>query len=145
MFGELFATEAKRRGLAGVVTDGLVPRRRGAAPHGLPAFARGTLPRRAGPSSRPPLNERSRCGGLYVDPGDIVFADDDGLAIASRRAASGAALEAAEHIGRAEGAMLEAMRHENVALHDLTNWAEHVAALDRGEESSLRFEVDVDG
>ena len=41
--------------------------------------------------------------------------------------------------------MLEAMRHEDVALHDLTNWGEHVAALDRGEESSLRFEVDVDG
>jgi hypothetical protein len=56
-----------------------------------------------------------------------------------------AALEAAERIGRAEGAMLEAMRHENIPLHDLTNWAEHVAALDRGEESSLRFEVDVDG
>ena len=40
--------------------------------------------------------------------------------------------------------MLEAMRHEDAAArpHEL---GEHVAALDRGEESSLRFEVDVDG
>ena len=99
---------------------------------------------RAGPSRGPTLNEPVSCGGVDVNPGDIVFADDDGVAIASAERFD-AALEAAEHIGRAEGAMLEAMRHENVALHDLTNWAEHVAALDRGEESSLRFEVDVDG
>ena len=100
--------------------------------------------RSGGTAARPPLNEPVRCGGVDVAPGDIVFGDDDGLAIAPAERFR-AALELAEHIGRAEGAMLEAMRHEDEALHDLTNWREHVAALDRGEESSLRFEVDVDG
>jgi regulator of RNase E activity RraA len=142
--GELFATEAKRRGLAGVVIDGLCRDLAGLRRNGLPVFARGTIPRSGGTVARPTLNEPVSCGGVDVNPGDIVFADDDGVAIASAER-FGAALEVAEHIGRAEGAMLEAMRHENVALHDLTNWAEHVAALDRGEESSLRFEVDVDG
>jgi 4-hydroxy-4-methyl-2-oxoglutarate aldolase len=144
VLGELFATEAKRRGLAGVVIDGRCRDVAGLRRVGLPVFARGTIPRSGGTVARTPLNEPVSCGGVDVNPGDIVFADDDGVAIAPAERFA-AALETAEHIGRAEGAMLEAMRHEGIALHDLTNWAEHVAALDRGEESSLRFEVDVDG
>ena len=54
-----------------------------------------------------------------------MFGDDDGVVIAPAERFA-AALEAAEHIGRAERAMLAAMRR-GVALHDLTNWAEHVA------------------
>jgi 4-hydroxy-4-methyl-2-oxoglutarate aldolase len=144
VLGELFATEAKRRGLAGVVIDGRCRDVAGLRRVGLPVFARGTIPRSGGTVARNPLNEPVSCGGVDVNPGDIVFADDDGVAIAPAERFA-AALETAEHIGRAEGAMLEAMRHEDIALHDLTNWAEHVAALDRGEGSSLRFEVDVDG
>ena len=29
-------------------------------------------------------------------------------------------------------------------LHDLTNWAEHVEALDAGRSSALAFTIDVD-
>jgi 4-hydroxy-4-methyl-2-oxoglutarate aldolase len=144
VLGELFATEARRRGLAGVVIDGLCRDVAGLRRNGLPVFARGTIPRSGSTVARPALNGPVRCGGVDVTPGDIVFADDDGVAIAPAERFA-AALEVAEHIGRAEGAMLAAMRHEDVAVHDLTNWGEHVAALDRGEESSLRFEVDVDG
>ena len=36
--------------------------------------------------------------------------------------------------------MLAGIRR-GVPLQDLTNWAEHLAALDRGEESSMEFGV----
>ena len=143
VLGELFATEAKRRGLAGVVIDGRCHDVAGLRRVGLPIFARGTIPRSGGTVARPPLNEPVSCGGVDVAPGDLVFGDDDGVAIAPAERFA-AALEFAEHIGRSERAMLEAMRRDEAALHDLTNWGEHVAALDRGEDSSLRFEVDVD-
>ena len=142
VLGELFATEARRRGLAGVVIDGLCRDVSGLRRLGLPVFARGTIPRSGSTVARPALNGPVSCGGVDVAPGDIVFADDDGVAIAPAERFA-AALEVAEHIGRSERAMLEAMRSDEAALHDLTNWREHVAALDRGEESSLRFEVDV--
>ena len=45
IFGELFATEAERRGLAGIVTDGYCRDLRGLRAIGLPVFARGTTPR----------------------------------------------------------------------------------------------------
>jgi regulator of RNase E activity RraA len=143
VLGELFATEARRRGLAGVVIDGLCRDVAGLRRNGLPVFARGTIPRSGSTVARPALNEPVRCGGVDVAPGDIVFGDDDGVAIAPAERFA-AALEVAEHIGRSERAMLAAVRRDEATLHELTNWAEHVAALDRGEGSSLRFEVDVD-
>ncbi len=143
VFGELFATEARRRGLAGIVTDGFCRDLRGLREIGLPVFARGTTPRSGTTVSRAPSGATILCGGVEVSPGDIVFGDDDGVAVAPAERFE-AALEVAEHIGRSERAMLAAVRRDEATLHELTNWAEHVAALDRGDESSLRFEVDVD-
>jgi 4-hydroxy-4-methyl-2-oxoglutarate aldolase len=140
VFGELFATEAKRRGLAGIVTDGFCRDVAGLRSLGLPAYARGTLPRSGTVVSRAPLNAPVRFGGLDVTPGDIVFGDDDGLVIAPA-AQIEAALETGEAIGRAEGAILQHTRSGQRSLHELTNWETHVAALDRGEESSLGFDV----
>ena len=140
VFGELFATEAKRRGLAGIVTDGWCRDVAGLRVLGLPAYARGTLPRSGSTVSRSPLNEPVRFGGLEVAPGDIVFGDDDGLVIAAE-AQIAAALDIGEAIARAEGAILQHTRAGQRSLHELTNWGEHVARLDRGEESALGFDV----
>jgi len=79
-------------------------------------------------------------GGVAVAPGDIVFGDDDGLLAAPAERIT-AALETGEAIGRAERAILAAQA-DGTALHDLTNHADHVAALDRGEASALAFRVD---
>jgi 4-hydroxy-4-methyl-2-oxoglutarate aldolase len=138
--GELFATEAKRRGVAGIVVDGLCRDVAGLRRLGLPFFARGTVPASGSTASRTALNQRVRCGGVDVAPGDIVFGDDDGLVIApSDRIA--AALEGGEAIARAERAMLTAMG-DGRALHELTNYAEHAERLDSGEESRLEFRVE---
>ena len=76
---------------------------------------------------------------MDVEPGNIVFGDDDGVVIAPAEQVA-AALATAEAIGRAERAMLEGMR-AGKPLHDMTNWAEHVVALDAGERSALEFRV----
>src|SRR4051812_24936271 len=140
VLGELFATEARRRGLAGVVIDGLCRDVAGLRRLGLPVFARGTIPRSGSTVARPALNEAVTWGGVDVAPGDIVFGDDDGVAIAPAERFE-AALGTAEAIGRAERTILERVRADEASLHDLTSWREHVAALDRGEDTALRFEV----
>jgi 4-hydroxy-4-methyl-2-oxoglutarate aldolase len=140
VFGELFATEARRRGLAGIVADGFCRDLRGLRSIGLPVYARGTTPRSGTTVSRAALGQTIACGGVEVSPGDIVFGDDDGLLIAPAERIA-AALETAELIGRSEGAILAAQARGE-ALHDLTNHDEHVAALDRGENSTLAFRVD---
>jgi 4-hydroxy-4-methyl-2-oxoglutarate aldolase len=107
VFGELFATEAHRRGLAGIVTDGFCRDLRGLRGIGLPVFARGTTPRSGTTVRRPALGATIACGGVGVSPGDIVFGDDDGLLIATPERIA-AALETAELIGRSERAILAA-------------------------------------
>jgi 4-hydroxy-4-methyl-2-oxoglutarate aldolase len=140
VFGELFATEALRRGLAGIVADGLCRDLRGLREIGLPVFARGTTPRSGTTVSRAKLRGTLTCGGVEVSPGDVVFGDDDGLLIATEGRVA-AALETAEMIGRSERAILAAQARGE-ALHALTNYHEHVAALDHREVSALEFRVD---
>jgi regulator of RNase E activity RraA len=135
VLGELFATEARRRGLAGVVIDGFCRDVAGLRRVGLPVFARGTIPASGTTVSRASLRQRVSCGGLDVISGDIVFGDDDGVVIASA-ARIEAALGAGEAVGRAERAILAS----GDSLLDQTNYAAHVERLDRGEPSSLAFE-----
>jgi 4-hydroxy-4-methyl-2-oxoglutarate aldolase len=138
VFGELFATEARRRGLAGIVADGYCRDLRGLRTIGLPVFARGTTPRSGTTVSRAARGGTVVCGGVEVNAGDVVFGDDDGLLIASSDRIA-AALDTAEAIARSEHAILAA--HDR-PLTTLTNYDEHVAALDRGEASALAFQVD---
>jgi regulator of RNase E activity RraA len=140
VFGELFATEARRRGLAGIVADGYCRDLQGLRQIGLPAFARGTTPRSGATGSRAAPGGTVRCGGVEVSRGDVVFGDDDGLLIATEERIA-AALETAELIARSERAILAAQARGQ-SLHELTNYGEHVAALDRGEPSALAFRVD---
>ena len=141
VLGELFATEARRRGLAGLVVDGWCRDVQGLRRVGLPVFARGTIPMSGSTVSRALPGVAVRCGGVDVAPGDIVFADDDGIVIAPA-ARIAAALAAAEGIARSERAILAALARGE-SLHDLTSHAEHVVRLDRGEPSALAFTVEV--
>jgi len=140
VFGELFATEARRRGLAGIVCDGYCRDLRGLRGIGLPVFARGTTPRSGTTVSRAPRGLDIAFGGVTVSAGDIVFGDDDGLLVAPAERIA-AVLGTAEGIRRAERAILAAQARGE-ALHGLTNHDEHAAALDRGEDSRLAFRVD---
>jgi len=140
VLGELFTTEARRRGLAGIVIDGFCRDVHGLRRLGLPVFARGTIPRSGSTLSRSTLRAAVRCGGVDAAAGDMVFGDDDGVVIAPPERIA-AALDAAEAIARAERAILAAIGRGE-ALHDQTNYGEHAARLDRGEPSALAFEVD---
>lgn len=135
--GELFATEAKRRGVAGIVIDGLCRDVAGLRRLGLPVFACGTVPASGTTASRAAPGQRVRCGGVDVAAGDVVFGDDDGIVIASRDRMA-AALGGGEAIARAERAILAEMAHGR-SLHELTNYAEHIERLDAGEASRLEF------
>lgn len=137
--GELFATEARRRGLAGIVVDGYARDLRGLRTIGLPVFARGVTPM-AGTTLDPGrLGEPVVVGGVPVGPGDLVVGDDDGLVIAPA-ARLAAALPAAEEIERAERALLAGMA-QGRGLAGMTTLDAHLAALAAGRDSSLGFTV----
>jgi regulator of RNase E activity RraA len=137
--GELFATEARRRGLAGIVVDGYCRDVAGLRNLGLPVYARGSTPMAGSTRDGGTLGEPVRCGGVEVSAGDLVIGDDDGLVIAPADRLA-AALPTAEQIERAEQALLRGMAAGR-SLPGMTNLDEHLAALADGRDTALRFEV----
>lgn len=137
--GELFATEARRRGLAGIVVDGFARDLRGLRTIGLPVFARGVTPM-AGTTADPGrFGERVRVGGVEVGPGDVVVGDDDGIVVAPPERLA-AALPGAEEIERAERALLDGMAGGR-DLAGMTTLDAHLRALAAGEPTGLAFMV----
>src|SRR5215212_912868 len=137
VLGELFATEAVRRGLAGVVVYGLCRDTATLAQLPMPIYALGTIPRAVGASALPVTQQAIRLGDVEVHPGEILVGDDDGIVVLSD-AELDAALEAAEAIQRREGAIRSAMQN-GTSLFDQLNFHEHVENLQAGRPSSLAF------
>jgi len=69
------------RGLAGLIADGAVRDASEIQQDGLPTFARGVTTL-MGPIDGPgEVNVPIACGGVVVNPGDIIVADEDGIVV----------------------------------------------------------------
>ncbi|MFE9487930.1 MULTISPECIES: RraA family protein [unclassified Streptomyces] len=75
---------ARRRGIAAFVTDGVIRDLAEVREMGFPVFARGVIPIPGTKKAVEPLNQRVRCGGVDVDAGDIVVADEEGIVVVPR-------------------------------------------------------------
>lgn len=86
VLGDVVSTKARHRGIAGYIVDGLIRDLPG-IPSDFPVYARGTTP--IGPLHRGPgeINYPVACGGVVVNPGDIVVADDAGIVVVPRQVA----------------------------------------------------------
>ena len=82
IFGDILCARIARRGVAALVTDGVVRDLAGVLGTGLPVWCSGA----AAPPSVAGLtfvawNEPIGCGGVAVFPDDVVVADDDGAVL----------------------------------------------------------------
>jgi 4-hydroxy-4-methyl-2-oxoglutarate aldolase len=135
--GELFATEAKRKGLAGIVVDGAVRDVATIRELGLPVYARSISPAAGTVSALAAFNQPIQCGGVEIVQGDVVIGDDDGLVVLTEDELR-ELLPIAEEIQAKESHALARMA-EGQSLFDLTNLDEHLAALEAGRPSRFRF------
>lgn len=80
-FGDLIASQARAMGAIGMIVDGCVRDRDTIAEMGFPVFARGYMQR--GPGKKDPgrVNCPIVCGGVPINPGDLVVGDCDGVTI----------------------------------------------------------------
>ena len=86
VWGELLSTASVARGARGVVMDGMCRDVARILGMGFPAFARGTLCTDIrGRGQVTAYRQPVECGGVRVNPGDLIFGDIDGvLAIPSQ-------------------------------------------------------------
>jgi 4-hydroxy-4-methyl-2-oxoglutarate aldolase len=135
--GELFATEAKRKGLAGIVVDGAVRDVATIRAMQFPVYCRAIFPLSGSTSHIGATQVPVSCGGVTVVPGDLVFGDDDGIVVASE-AEILEVLPLAEAIQQKEAEALQRMAHGE-SLLGLLNFDEHLASISVGKDSQLRF------
>jgi regulator of RNase E activity RraA len=135
--GELFATEALRRGVAGIVIDGRCRDSRTLARLNLPVYARGVAPTACPARAVPVVQVPVVIGGVEVRPGELVLGDDDGIVVASEDEVR-AAIDGAEVIQRREEALRDAIA-AGASLFAHLNYDEHLAALQAGRASKLAF------
>jgi regulator of RNase E activity RraA len=78
---------AQRRGVAGLVVDGVIRDVVESREKHFPVFGRGVSPIPAKRGGDGGMNVQIRCGGVIVDPGDIVVADEEGIVVVPRHRA----------------------------------------------------------
>lgn len=106
IFGDILCARMARRGVAALVTDGVVRDRAGVLASGLPVWCQGV----AAPASVAGLTfvawqQPIGCGGVAVFPDDLVVVDDDG-AVLIPQALVDEVVEAAVEQERLEGWIL---------------------------------------
>jgi len=100
LWGELLSTAALARGCAGVVVDGAVRDVAKMRELDFRCFAAGTCPRDSLHRVRvSELDVPVQLGGVTIEPGDIVVADDDGLVVVPRAIEREVLARACEKVG----------------------------------------------
>ena len=135
--GELFCTEAQRRGLAGLVILGRSRDTATLATLSLPVWSTGFAPNAYPAKSLPETGVPLSLGGVRVEAGELIVGDDDGLVVGSAEELA-AAVDGAETI-EAREKRLQARMLDGASLFDVMNYDEHLSALREGRPGGLAF------
>ena len=135
--GELFATEAHRIGVTGIVIDGYCRDRSVLLSIDLPIYARGSKSSAPGTSTLPVIQIPLDIENVTVQPGDYLVGDADGIVVGSVEEFM-AVIDRAEEIEKFE-ADLRIRIINGSSLLEHMNYDEHLSALQSGNESKLNF------
>lgn len=84
LFGELFATALKRRGVRGVVMNTGIRDTAELRAMGFPAWSAAVSPQGSVKATGGSVNVPIAIGGQVIRPGDVIVADDDGVVVVER-------------------------------------------------------------
>ena len=138
IFGDILCARMKKRGVAALVTDGVVRDVAGVRGTGLPVWCQGA----AAPPSVAGLTfvgwqEPIGCGGVAVFPDDVVVVDDDGAVLDSRGARSTTIVAEAPEQERLEAWIMGEVEHGAAAAGPLPAERREHAPLREDEEMKL--------
>ncbi len=137
--GEIVARAAEARGLSGIIVDGGYRDMTYVSTCGIPVYSRFVTPVASASNCLGRLQVTVSCGGVIVNPGDIVVADQEGIVVLEpERAIS--VLEAALELKAAEAEVIKALS-DGKALTDLISVEAHASFLENGQPKAFEFKV----
>lgn len=135
--GEMFALEAHRKKLGGIIVDGMVRDSAAMQDIDLPVYARGVHPVAGTIQTIGDTGVDVSCGGVIVSPGDVVFADADGVICGTEEELS-ALVSGARDIMTNETRAFAAFER-GTGLMDMLNFEDHYAKRAAGKASDLAY------
>jgi regulator of RNase E activity RraA len=108
LMGTLMFTACKKLGIAGAVIDGAARDSAEIEGLGFPVFCAGTCPNGPTKNAAGRVGHTISVGGVSVEAGDLILADEDGVVVVERRRTAGL-LSAAQAKVADEAARLEAI------------------------------------
>ena len=122
LLGEIMALECRAKNFAGVVIDGPVRDTKGICELDLPVFARCVTPRVGTNRRVGKLQVPVNCGGVIVNPDDIILGDYNGV-VAIPGSQQKETIEAIEKLSKKEEQLIKGIKDGNY-LADMLNFKE---------------------
>lgn len=114
-WGEITTVAAQARGVVGLVINGGVRDIAAIRKRGFPLFAAAVCIKATVKQVPGRINHPIVCGGVWVQPGDLILADDDGVAVVARQRAA-TVLAAARAKADAEAEVMRRLGEGEVTL-----------------------------
>lgn len=109
---------AQERGIKGFVLDGVIRDIAELREAKFPVFARGNMPKPGTKNSVTALNVSIKCGGVTVNGGDIIAADEEGIVVVAHKDAEQVVIKAREKAAKDAAQSLRAWREGHEAKID---------------------------
>ncbi len=133
LMGSIMINACKKLGLGGVVIDGAVRDSEELCALGFPVYAICTNPN--GPNKYAPgrINWPVSCGGVAVQPGDLVLGDADGIVVVERRKAASLLGLAAKKVADEQARLADIASGKNIRPKWLEGSLRAAGVLQEGE------------
>ncbi|WP_412755070.1 RraA family protein [Legionella pneumophila] len=137
--GGMCADVAKTKGFGGIITDGNCRDVSEIRTTDIPFFAKGQCAKSGSKNKIGSIRKPINCGSVEVNPGELIFADEDGIIVMNKEEAVNA-INKAEEIKEKEAAAITRI-HEGTRFDEICNLKKHMEKLENNEASSLKLTV----
>jgi regulator of RNase E activity RraA len=110
VWGEIMSFAAQTKGVGGLVIDGAIRDRIAIVKLGFPVFAKAVIPTACDKDGPGEVNLPISCGGVLINPGDLIVGDDDGVVIVPR-----------ERLGEVSKKVRDIQMKEKARIKDIEN------------------------
>jgi regulator of RNase E activity RraA len=135
VFGEIFTTICLMKGIKGIVLDGYCRDVSGIKDKGIPFFAKGVCAKAGTKETIGELGTSVTIGDQVINPGDIIFSDENGVLVLSDEELHSLypkAIDIFEH----ESLALRKIKVDGSSLREILNFDEHLENIEKGDLSS---------